>query len=455
VFFGASDEQSLLASTLRKLNVNKVIFVGDGRVGKTSLLRLLRGDLFNESELSTCGVELCTVKVGAGEWAEADLATVGDVAGILAGAFQRPAPASACPPTAFDRELAGPAPAVGLANPPASGTAGASSSQGGPIIVTSDLPELRCVEEGSVLSLLVRVSGGTPNEPLQYLWSCDGDVVDGQASNELRIGRADSSWHAGRYQVEIWCASQPTRVRSSVVEVMIVPSISARVDSILLEQRVNSILLEQGERLTDDSPRAIFFDFAGQRMYYALQRLLLTGPLTVYIVVVSLADDLDAKLACPEDLRYDMTHRENLFFWLRTIYGHAPEAKIIVVGSKADGLSKEMRESRMETIKQCVEVTLSGAKDMVEAFVVVSSKTGEGVKTLRSKIDGLRLQLNGYGAEVPVGWFKFFSIAQELVMQDQPRISYAEAQGIALACEVQETALDSMLELFSQAGLLL
>jgi hypothetical protein len=211
------------------------------------LLRLLRGDPFDENEKSTCGVELCTVQVGTGEWVSTDLAVVGDVAGILASAFQRREPASASPPTASDRELAGPANAVGLATPPAPQTAGASSSQGGPITVISDLPELRCVEEGSVLSLLVRVSGGTPNEPLQYLWSCDGTVVDVQASNELRIGRAEDGWHAGCYQVEIWSASQPTRVKSSVVEVIIVPSISARVNSILLEDRVNSILLEQGE----------------------------------------------------------------------------------------------------------------------------------------------------------------------------------------------------------------
>ena len=84
VLFDTSDEQSLLASMLRKLNMNKVVFVGDGRVGKTSLLRLLRGDPFDENEKSTCGVELCTVEVGTGEWVSTDLAAVGDVAGILA-----------------------------------------------------------------------------------------------------------------------------------------------------------------------------------------------------------------------------------------------------------------------------------------------------------------------------------------------------------------------------------
>jgi hypothetical protein len=61
----------------------------------------------------------------------------------------------------------------------------------GPIAITRDLPLLPlCVAEGSELSLSVRVSGGTPNEPLQYRWRSNGAVVDGQTSNALRIARA-------------------------------------------------------------------------------------------------------------------------------------------------------------------------------------------------------------------------------------------------------------------------
>ncbi len=90
----------------------------------------------------------------------------------------------------------------------------------GPISITSDLPPLLCVTEGSELSLSVHASGGTPNEPLQYRWSRNGAVVDGQTSNLLRIASA-----AGDYFVEVWCQLQPTPVKSSVAKVRIVSSV--------------------------------------------------------------------------------------------------------------------------------------------------------------------------------------------------------------------------------------
>jgi hypothetical protein len=187
-----------------------------------------------------------------------------------------------------------------------------------------------------------------------------------------------------------------------------------------------------------------------------VQRLLVTEPLTVYLIVVSLADDLDDQLRCPEDLRYNMTHRQNLVFWLDTIYCHAKKAKIIVVGSKVDGLSQETRKERMAKVEQCVESTLSCAKDMIAGLTYVSSKTGEGIDELRAQIELLRPQLDGYGRKVPVGWFKFFSITQELVNQDQRRISYAEARAIARQCGiVTNDALRRMLQLFNDVGLLL
>ena len=62
----------------RKVEMHKVIIVGDGRVGKTSLLRRLRGEAFNENEQSTQGAKMVLVN---DSWERASLP---DVAEILA-----------------------------------------------------------------------------------------------------------------------------------------------------------------------------------------------------------------------------------------------------------------------------------------------------------------------------------------------------------------------------------
>jgi hypothetical protein len=509
--FDASDESRLLRE-YRKLNLLKLVVTGDGRGGKTSLLRCLRGEDFNPLEPSTCGVELCTVEVGAEKWAITDLAAVGDLAaGLLAKGFreqqQHAAAAAAAKkkaeeeakktadvrqagldpniphlrrdegvgsiwrtdevqeivqmdmrttreldPAHMDIDTEYPGRVRGYAPRKEHNDTlivrRASPVPDGPIAITRDLPLLPlCVAEGSELSLSVRVSGGTPNEPLQYRWSRDGAVVDGQTSNTLRIARASSSAF-GEYYVEVSCQSQPTPVKSIVAKVRIVSSVTDKVNKIL----------EQRESLTDDKPKAAVFDCGGQRIYCAVQRLLVTEPLTVYIIVVSLADDLDDQLRCPEDLRYSMTHRQNLVFWLDTIYCHAKKAKIIVVGSKVDEIDEETRKERMAEVAQCVESTLSCAKDMIALLTDVSSKRGKGIDELRTQIEALRPQLDRYGEKVPVGWFKFFSISQELVLNyDQQRISYAEARDIAAhQCGiVTDDDLQSMLQLFNDAGLLL
>jgi GTPase SAR1 family protein len=304
-----------------KLNLFKIVVTGDGRGGKTSLLRRLRGEPFNEDEKTTCGVELCTVEVGAEKWAITDLTALG----------------------------------------------------------------VRLVDE----------------------------------------------FGAQR--------STPTAAPITIMD------------------KVNTILLERGESLTDDRPKAIVFDCGGQRMYYSVQQLLLTESRTMYIIVVSLADDLDDPLTCDEDLKYSMTHRQNLVFWLNTIFSLAPGAKIIVVCTKVDRLSEDSdkRQERLAKVTQCVKRTLPYARGRIAGVLPVSSKTGEGFHALRSKIEELRPTLYRYGEPVPACWFMFLSIAQELVKQGLQRISYTDAQQIARECGIHvEKDVRAMLQRFNDAGLL-
>ena len=47
----------------------------------------------------------------------------------------------------------------------------------------------------------------------------------------------------------------------------------------------------------DDRPQAFFLDFAGQRMYYLMHHVFISEELSIYLVVISLAEALDATLA--------------------------------------------------------------------------------------------------------------------------------------------------------------
>ena len=105
------------------------------------------------------------------------------------------------------------------------------------------------------------------------------------------------------------------------------------------------------------SPRVVVIDFGRQWMYYMLHRVLLTESLTIYVMAVSLEYDLDELLNCEstdDDLPYTMTHKENLHFWLNSIYGRARNAPIVIVCTKAD-LAKEKRNERVKAVRKCVE----------------------------------------------------------------------------------------------------
>ena len=167
-----------------------------------------------------------------------------------------------------------------------------------------------------------------------------------------------------------------------------------------------------------------------------MHRIMLTEALTIYVVAISLEYDLDEHLTSKftdDDLPYDMTHRQNLLFWLNSIYCRAPKAPILVVCTKADLIDKDVRKRRLGVVQQCIESSV--ALNNIVGYRMVSSKTGEGIDEVRSILKKKRTSLMRYGSEVPLGWFKFSSIIRELAMQE-PCITLSEARSIALDCGV-------------------
>ena len=65
---GLGERQRLLRDSTRRLQISKILTVGDGRAGKTCLLRALRDEDFNPEQESTCGVQEVKVKVKEQSW---------------------------------------------------------------------------------------------------------------------------------------------------------------------------------------------------------------------------------------------------------------------------------------------------------------------------------------------------------------------------------------------------
>jgi hypothetical protein len=500
----------LLREAQRQLNTCKVIVVGDGRVGKTSLLRRLRGEDFDEDEQSTEGVDSCVVEVREECWAPASAGGGGvsyeeKLAGTLAtrqeAAAKVAAPAKMVHPppakipaaakqaevetraaaTTWEaagkvlqqawettrtmlqpdpRDLGRPEPQPKRARSPpvlATEERHRRSQLSEPIQLVRTPPAQLFVDEGLPARLEVHATGGRSGEALEYQWHRDGAEVPGESSPVLSIATVTADT-GGEYLVEAWCGSQPERVQSqpTVVEV------TGRG----VMARVEAIVAEHGAALVDDAPQMVVHDFAGQRMYYVLHQVLLTEDLTIYVVTVSLEHELGEELQDEEDKVYGMTHGENLDFWLNSIHAKAPWAKVLLVCTKLDLVGEATRKARVEALREFIEG--KAYYDQIAPIRCVSSKTGDGVDGVREWLhaeakpydesDGSGLQR--YGDRVPLGWFKWLSIAKELVGGGTKRISLEKAVQIAQqVCEARSTnggeEVLLMLREFADVGLIL
>ena len=219
----------------------------------------------------------------------------------------------------------------------------------------------------------------------------------------------------------------------------------------------------------EDSPTAVVLDFAGQRMYYTQHHCELNDDLAFYVVVWSLADPLDSKLG-GEDAHADMTHLENLTYWLNSIHAQAPNAPVLIVGTKADLVDEETRQARVAEVERSFE----GAAFELQAgrfdVLCTSSKEGNGIAQVRDTIaaemkphDGDAMAgIKGFGDEIPLGWYNFLRLMQERQSENVKRLPLDECRQIAVQqCGIgkddssdEDRELLLMLKVFTDLGLL-
>ena len=416
----------------RRMNTCKVIVAGDGRVGKTSLLRRLRGEAFREVEESTCG--LASVLVDVREVGQSWLDAPDDgFEAKYAGAVVRAEAAAATPEGQ-------------LTEAPAITPASTASEWLAAVGLAYKEPKIRESLAQHDMDFASRfIPEITRGDDLDELMS----FID----SELQLTEVESlRFRAGIFPLSGNPKHKFDATASSVTDLM---------------SKARQILEERGEALTGDAPTMVVHDLAGQRMYYVLHQILLTVALTQYVVAVSLEHDLSTLLADEEDRVFGMTHGENLDFWLSSIFGRAPSAKILIVCTKLDLVDAATQERRIDALWDLFEGR--AYQESIGAVVCVSSKTGEGVEEVEKMLQeaakpysydesngGSASGLQRCGNPVPLGWFRFQALAKELVSKAERWITLADCVLVAAdPCEVTIEQLPRMLQEFHDIGLII
>mmetsp|Transcript_65884 Transcript_65884/g.104360 ORF Transcript_65884/g.104360 Transcript_65884/m.104360 type:complete len:1561 (-) Transcript_65884:180-4862(-) len=92
------------------------------------------------------------------------------------------------------------------------------------------------------------------------------------------------------------------------------------------------------------------WDFAGQKVYYDMVHLFLTAA-GIYAFIMNLADWLPHVESGSES---SSKHIEALEFWLTALLLHAPNARLIIVGTHDDLLPEEWRQYVYNQVQQCL-----------------------------------------------------------------------------------------------------
>jgi GTPase SAR1 family protein len=227
--------------------------------------------------------------------------------------------------------------------------------------------------------------------------------------------------------------------------------------------------LRDGRAAEDDAPQAVFMDFAGQEMYYLMHHIFISEELSIYLVLFSLADSPGALVdEAAADDNFAMNQLENIHFWLNSIHAQAPNAPIIVVGSKTDLVDEQTRSARVAAMEQTFvgaaferQLVRSAGGGGVVISVDNSQSIDEGVALVRQHLLAVTDSLPGYGDDVPLSWLKFLDLAAERQAGGQSHMSLADARDLAVRCHVgvldtnpdQELLL--LLHLMTSFGLLM
>ncbi|KAJ3125317.1 Carrier protein, mitochondrial [Nowakowskiella sp. JEL0407] len=199
--------------------------------------------------------------------------------------------------------------------------------------------------------------------------------------------------------------------------------------------------------LEDDSFALSVFDFAGQDKYASLQQLFVTSN-AVYVVVFNIK-----KMFLNKGEKLNKEEFQVVLGWLTTIHLRAPDAKVVLVASQADGdlfdknrlaLAKQLPDFFQQIAKKILGVfdldRLGSFKDKIpisflkqivhvddnnEAIFVTSSKSGLGISKLKKVINETVRCTILHSEHKPMGWIQLHDELAKKIQRKELRLVYS------------------------------
>jgi len=129
------------------------------------------------------------------------------------------------------------------------------------------------------------------------------------------------------------------------------------------------------------------WDFAGQQQFYHTHQFFL-GARALFVLVVDVARAVEAA---------------RVRFWCATLRAHAPEAPVVVVGTKTDTVDEAEWRDRFRQLREQAMALLGGTSRTMR-FEAVSAKDGRGVAAVRRHVVELAEAQPYVRALMPLKW---------------------------------------------------
>ncbi|CAE8655909.1 unnamed protein product [Polarella glacialis] len=404
-----------LAKGTQQPRTLKLMFVGRGRAGKTSTLKSLCNEAFDASEASTHGVTggVCTatvrhfeVSATGAEGAQRGTAARSSGEWRKMGAMQKTDFVDAVLESAVARHMA-----AELRRPPTQGfedgAEGGGSSAESAENVAEGAPERNTLDRPPGWASVIRTSGpDVSNKGSKSGMSASG-----------RFSSASQSDLDGQLSEE---------------------------NSFAFKMPVDLVIKHMAELGSEDHITLQTFDFAGQEEYHTLHHLFMSNK-GLYVVVFDLSLWLPTKSKAGggrSEVR-DRAAEEALTFWVCSVLCHAPESRLILVGTHVDLLGQQRAAVVREVdarIQQLLErnealngqLVVNTREELCFFPVDNRRKERQGIDALRAKVDETASEICTTGflsKALPIYWLRFQTELMRLARIGPERFWAREASG--------------------------